>query len=242
MIKYQKLHINLTVIGALLLSVLALSACSRTAHLVYSAPALSNGENIDNAFFKVKGNDLSVRATNFYELKGDDKELIGVYYVAGISPEGKRIPRNRDSFIVEVAIVAKNDELVMGLKESIMDVDGSVLKGKVFGSAPIYWKPRWNKFSSTHLCDFRVIDAELGKAEGRHPQDYTLDEARELKAEEPLMAGREYCFAIKFDSPPPDPEKRSFSLILDGLTSKDGELSRGIAIKFSPKKITESHN
>ena len=243
MYRYHRSGRSLTTIAILLLSVVALPACTKSVNLVYSAPTLSNeGENIDNSFFKVKGNDLSVRATNFYQLYGSNKELIDIYYVSGITPEGKPIPRNRNAFIVEVAVVTKNDDLVVTPQESIMDIDGTILKGKIFGPAPIYWMPSWNKFPSTHLCDLRVIDSELRRTEGRDQQDYILDETRELKTEEPLLAGKEYCFAIKFDSPPPDPTKNSFSLMLGSLVSKDGKLSKGITIKFSPKEITETHN
>jgi len=84
------------------------------------------------------------------------------------------------------------------------------------------------------LCDFYVRDKRGDRIWG-HPNQFNPGESLKLVNPMVLAANQEYCFAIKFDTPPPMPENE-FTLILGGL-DKDV-----IQVPFKYTEYQEWHN
>jgi len=177
------------------------------------------------------GYSITLNATNmFYVSKsnqGKDKRTLGLDYYWDIK-EGNRTPRNRDVFFVEFIMPTRNHDIRLTPDAFSLLLNQQKYVGVLYKAA----KPR--PVSKGELCDFYVRD-ERGDIVWGHPNQYNPGESSRLVKPVMLSADQEYCFAIKFDTPPPMPENE-FTLILGGIGKEV------IEVPFKYNEYQERHN
>jgi len=223
----------------------ALTSCGVVITKVrYSQPYWGTQKLEDQITLITKDALIEVGAKNMYRIEGDKSILFSSYYSHKKSyVKGQQggyvesVPMNRNSFIFELLITPRK-ELLFRPDGFVLKINGQKLEGEVYKSkvAAKKFKRRVNR-SLEGLCDFKKRDSN-GKVIWNHPDSFKLTEIFRVKKALLLQENTEYCFALKFGTPPPKPETH-FSLLLGGVELGEFESNE---FNFRPSEYDWVHN
>jgi len=174
---------------------------------------------------------ITLNATNMFYVHqrdhGKDKRTLGSDYYWDMK-RADWIPRNRDVFFIEFIVSTRSQDIRLTPDAFSLLLNQQKYIGVLYKAA------RPSSVREGELCDFYVRDKHGDRIWG-HPNQFNPDES--LKVVNPMLlaANQEYCFAIKFDTPPPMPENE-FTLILGGLGKEV------IQVPFKYAEDQEWHN
>ena len=221
----------------MLLINLLLVGCSTTEDVIVSRP-FSESYTVKESkvhelgrVIPVENYRITLNATNmFYVHKrdhGKDKRGLGSDYYWDMK-RADWIPRNRDVFFIEFIIPTRSQDIRLTPNAFSLLLNQQKYIGVLYKAT----KP--SSVFEGELCDFYVRDKQ-GDIIWRHPNEFNPDESLKLVNPMVLAANQEYCFAIKFDTPPPMPENE-FTLIFGGLGKEV------IQVPFKYAEYQEWHN
>ncbi len=174
---------------------------------------------------------ITLYATNMFYISkndsGEDKRTLGssYYWRTGIRPW---LPQNRDAFFIEFIIPTRNQDIRL-----IPDAFSLFLNQQKYAGV-LYKAAEASPIPEGDMCDFYVRDA-YGEIIWGHSNQFNPGESLKVVNPMVLAANQEYCFAIKFNIPPPMPENE-FTLSLRGLDN------RLVKVPFKGVKYKETHN
>lgn len=217
---------------------LLLMGCVATSDVIVSRPFSKmielngNIQHESGRLVPLVGYSITVNATNmFYLSKSDsdeEKRTLGSEYYWDMK-ESNWTPRNRDVFFVEIIIPTRNKDIRL-----IPDTFSLLLNQHKYLGV-LYKATKSSLMSRGELCDFYVRD-ERGDRIWGHSNQFNPGESLKLASPMVLFADQEYCFAIKFNVAPPDPENE-FTLLLKGF-----DKNKEVRIPFKGVRYQELHN
>jgi len=191
----------------------------RATKVIYSRPFI-DGKKLDGYLkgkaFHINDFYVKVRPTNVYRYDinyPDSSDLSMAYYW-----ENKRrdppLKRNRDVFFIELSVLSKN-KIEINPNGFKLLMNNKVLTSSLYGPVKMGYSEGAITLSQGNLCDFHVLN-QAKEIVWYHPDAFKPEDKLKIIHPLQLQANKEYCFAIKFNTPPPMPKSR-FSLLLEGL-------------------------
>lgn len=187
---------------------------------IYSHPYVED-QKLEGFTLEDENYRLLVRATNDFLVSRDEvtRDLSDEYYYMPFYMAREQPgPRNRDVFFIEILIHSFDEQISLDPRGFTLEMKGVRYHGIVYGPVKRYSRERSAENGFVPLCDFRVRDGKSeviwGHVDTFNPI-YPTDSGKIIQ----LQPKNESCFAIKFNTPPPQPEV-TFSLSLDGLKIK----------------------
>lgn len=225
-----------------------LNSCETTEQFKISQPYFTDGFEIKKGIIETKDYRIVVRPANYvsstrpavvpiYPFLKEREEMFfaSPYYYYNddsLTGEEKIVFRNSLSFYVDIVIDPKSHSLEVNPgKGVLLELNGDFHSGIIFG--PVNYREDMVTSAGSSvwaLCDYKTTNSYVRRA----PEDDVPKEKHRLTKPQTLKKGGKYCFVIRYDIPPLDPETSFFKLHLNGLNL--GELK---VLEFKPESLLQ---